>query len=101
MPCKLRCSQTHWEALRRHNTTSFRPGHPPETAVIGLLGENRGGDCQEYLVTELLFPQKGDLKIAVPGHVVLSAQYLRRAHIQMRECGLAGVMTLHTHPKAH
>ena len=100
MPCRLRCSQSHWEVVRRHCKTSFRRGRPPETAIVGLLGANRTNDGREYLVAELLVPEKGDLKVALHGHVVLSAQYLRRAHVQMRERGLAGVMTVHTHPTA-
>jgi hypothetical protein len=99
MPYRLRCSQANWEAIRRHCRTSFRPGRPPETAIIGLLGANPTSG--EYLLAELLFPSDGDLKVAQHGHVVLSAQYLRRAHLQMRERGLAGLLTVHTHPNAH
>jgi hypothetical protein len=93
-------SQRQWAQLRRHFSTSFRPGYPPEVGAIALLGVSRSLHRTDYLVAELLLPGAGDVRVATHGELVLDSRYLRRAHLAMRQRKLAGLAVFHTHPLA-
>jgi hypothetical protein len=100
MPLDLRISQPDWTQLRHHCRQSFRGRLAPETAAIGVLGLCDRFDRREFLLAKLFLPTDGDLKIAHHGNVVLSATYVRRAHLYMRENRLAGLVIFHTHPSS-
>lgn len=95
----LRVSAADWERLRKHCAASFRGDRDTEFGAIGLLGK-RMVDCRlsELIVARIVWPMPGDV-IAHP-HCALtfSSRYLRRAHMAMRREGLAGLLTVHTHP---
>jgi ThiF family len=98
MPIDVRITERDWLHLRERFTQSFRPGFPPETGAIGVLGECHAGDRCEFLVVKVFWPGPGDLKVARNGALVFDSSYIRRAHLMMRSKGLAGLITLHTHP---
>ena len=45
-------------------------------------------------------PETATSRTASTGEVVFDSSYLRRAHLEMRKAGLAGIATFHTHPFA-
>lgn len=100
MTVNLRAATKDWEQLRYHCRTSFRTGFPPETGAIALLGKTDRAQTSDYLLAEILWPQAVDLKVAKHGELVFSSQYIRRAHVRMRERELAGLAFFHTHPRA-
>lgn len=98
MNVDLRIAETDWSALRRHLASSFRGTMSAETGALGILGELNTASRRAFIVTKVLLPEPGDLKIASTGEVVFDASYIRRAHLEMRRDGLAGIATFHTHP---
>lgn len=100
MDIDLRISEEHWSRLRRHLSSSFRSRMAPETGALAILGECATPTKQEYVVAKVLLPGPTDLKTASSGEVVFDASFLRRAHLEMRKSGLAGIATFHTHPFA-
>jgi hypothetical protein len=95
----LRVSAADWDGLRKHCAPSFRGLRDTEFGTIGLLGKRVvDGSLKELIIARILWPERGDV-IAHP-HCALtfSSRYLRRAHMAMREEGLAGLLTVHTHP---
>lgn len=96
----LRITEADNQRLQDLFKVSFRSGACPETGAIGVLGECRAGDRHEFLLAKLLLPGPGDFKIAEHGYLVFNASYLRRAHLEMRGEGLAGLVLFHTHPLA-
>ena len=100
MTSNLRMPEADWKRLREHCQTSFRPGNPPETGALGLLGECRVGQRQTFLLVKLMYPGPGDLSVATNGSLVFASSYIRRAHLAVREAGLAGLAFIHTHPRA-
>jgi hypothetical protein len=100
MHTDLRMSEANYLQLQDLFKVSFRPGLCPETGAIGVLGESQYDSRQDYLLAKLLLPGPGDLKVAQHGHLVFNAAYIRRAHLQMRAEGLAGLVLFHTHPLA-
>ena len=80
---------------------SFRSGRCPETGAIGVLGECRAGQKHEFLLAKLFLPGNSDLKIAEHNQLVFNSSYIRRAHLEMRANGLAGLVLFHTHPLAN
>lgn len=100
MVTNLRCSEVHWLKLHKAFSTSFRRKDAPETGALALLGDVRFENRVDFMVAHILLPEPGDLKIATRGHLVFSANYLRRAHLLMREKKLAGLALFHTHPDA-
>ncbi|HZZ80570.1 MAG TPA: ThiF family adenylyltransferase [Gemmataceae bacterium] len=89
-----------WQRLRDQFKVSFRSGRCPETGAIGILGENQASDRREFILTKLLLPEPGDVKIAAHDHLVFNSSYIRRAHLEMRAQRLAGLVFIHTHPMA-
>ncbi len=100
MSIDLRIAERDWTALRRQFQHSFRGYMAPETGALAILGERRSGDQHEFLVTEVLFPGPGDLRVASGGALVFNSSFIRRAHRRMRKVGLAGIACFHTHPGA-
>lgn len=94
----LRASEQDWQHILRLTRASFTTGGI-ELGAIGLLGENRTRDRHELLVTNVVSPEPGDVT-STDQHLTFSANYLRRAHLEARRRGLAGVVTFHTHPHA-
>ena len=52
------------------------------------------------LVTQMLWPEPGEVVAEPRSALTFTSRYLRRAHIAMRKVGLAGLVTFHTHPCA-
>ena len=98
MTIALRIAERDWSALQKQFQSSFRGYMAPETGALAVLGERRSGDHHEFLVTEVLRPGPGDIKIAHNGALVFNSSFIRRAHRRMRKDGLAGIACFHTHP---
>lgn len=94
----LRAKQSDWMSLRKHLSRSFRGTTPPETGAIGLLGHSLTDDRHDLILAEIIWPTEGDIKYAAHGALVFDSRYLRRAHVRMRQLGLHGLATFHTHP---
>ncbi|MFN0012143.1 MAG: ThiF family adenylyltransferase [Phycisphaerales bacterium] len=88
-----------WRALRQHCRRSFAANDAPETGLLAVLGLSNG-EPRRFLIAKIFWPEDGDLKVAENQAVVFDAAYLRRAHLYMREHGLAGLAVFHTHPHA-
>jgi ThiF family protein len=57
-------------------------------------------ELRDLIVTQVLWPEPGEV-VAEPGSALtFTSRYLRRAHIAVRRAGLAGLVTFHTHPLA-
>src|SRR5690348_12885764 len=97
----LRIRESDWVRLRKHCSPSFRGRRDTEMGAIGLLGKRMiGAALRETIVTQVLWPEPGEV-LAKPGTALtLSSRYLRRAHIAVRKAGLTGLVTFHTHPLA-
>lgn len=103
MKIDLRLTQQDWQGLRKLFRPSFRPHRlgqplPRETGAIGIVGEVRSGNKSELLVARILWPEDGDVRYSSDAGIVFDSTYLRRAHVEMRQRGLAGIVTFHTHP---
>lgn len=98
----IRISEKHWAEVERLTSGSFVKGveFPPETGCILLVGENGHPLRASLLVTEVLAPEDGDLLDQDSGGITFASRFLRRALLRVRERGLAGLLTLHTHPMA-
>jgi len=96
----LRIAERHWETVRHLTSLSFTRAltDPPETGCILLLSRNDHARAQILLVCDLLPPSDGDLTQQATGAITFSNRYLRKALISVRERGLAGFLTVHTHP---
>jgi len=95
----LRIAAADWERLRKHCAPSFRGRRDTEYGAIGLLGKRCvTGAIRELTVSDIVWPEAGDV-LAKPRHALtFSSRYMRRAHMAVRKRGLAGVVTFHTHP---
>ncbi len=100
MATDFRLTEADYLRLRELFAQSFRSGRCPEVGAIGVLGECRAGGKHEYLLAKLFPPGPGDLKLAQHDHLVFNSGYIRRAHLEMRAQGLAGLVFFHTHPLA-
>ena len=100
MQSDMRISEGDWYSLRAHLASSFRGQGASETGALAILGDCRTAAKHEFLVVKILLPGLGDLKIASSGEVVFASSYIRRAHLEMRRQGLAGIGVFHTHPFA-
>ena len=98
----LRIAELHWEIVRRLVSLSFSSAlkFPPETGCILLLSRNDHPQAQTLLVTDVLPPSDGDFTDQETGAITFTSRYLRKALILVREQGLAGFLTVHTHPGA-
>ena len=97
----LRIRESDWARLRKHCAPSFRGRKDTEIGAIGLLGKRMmGAELSELIVTQVLWPEPGEV-VAEPGSALtFTSRYLRRAHLAVRKVGLAGLVTFHTHPLA-
>lgn len=93
----LRSTERDWNQLRRQFASSFRPAGA-ETGTIGLVSRCSANGEDELLLARMLWPQKGDLKVATNRSLVFDPSYIRRAHLEMRKERLAGLAVFHTHP---
>ena len=93
-------AERHWETVRRLTSLSFvsRLRFPPETGCILLLDRNDHPRASTLLVADVLVPEHGDFADQESGAITFSSRYLRKALIQVRDRGLAGFLTVHTHP---
>ena len=98
----LRIAERHWDAVRRLTAHSFITGvrFRPETGCILLLTHNDHPSAESLLVADVLSPGVGDLRDQESGAVTFDSRYLRRALLAIRDRGLAGFVTVHTHPLA-
>jgi molybdopterin/thiamine biosynthesis adenylyltransferase len=97
---KLRTSEQLNREVLKLTSASFCEGvdFPPETGCLLLVGRNNHPQRSSLLVREVLAPAEGDLKEQEHGAITFSNRYLRRALLRVRELGLAGFLTVHTHP---
>jgi molybdopterin/thiamine biosynthesis adenylyltransferase len=97
---KLKITENHYGETLSLTSASFLPGveFPPETGCILLVGGNEHARNPTLLVREVVGPNHGDLKHQQHGAITFSNSFLRRALLRVRELGLAGFLTLHTHP---
>jgi hypothetical protein len=58
------------------------------------------GRLRELIVTQILWPEPGEVVEEPHSALTFTSRYLRRAHIAVRKAGLAGLITFHTHPMA-
>ncbi len=98
----LRISESHWRDVQRATMSSFSKalGRPAETGCILLCGHNAHSVRPSLLVADVLIPSDQDLKDQEYGGLTFSSSYLRRALLTVRQRGLKGFLTLHTHPLA-
>jgi hypothetical protein len=99
----IRISEQHWEDVKQLTSLSFvnASAFPPETGCILTIGENDHRLRPSLLVAEVLAPEDGDLLEQGSGGITFASRFLRRALLRVRERGLAGFLTLHTHPMAN
>jgi len=98
----LRIPAAEWQHLRKHCARSFRGRRDTELGVVGLLGKRMvGRELRELIVTQVLWPEPEDVLSKPNRALTFKSRYLRRAHMAMRKCGLAGLVTFHTHPLAN
>lgn len=99
---KLRISEKHYRELRKATAPSFYPGveFSPETGCVLLIGKNDHEKNPALLVREILVP--GDEDYAEQGMygLTFSSRFLRKALLRVRELGVAGFLTCHTHPQS-
>ena len=97
---RLRASERLWDQIRRLTDLSFVKGleSPLETGCIVLFAENDHPSNPSLLVTDVVAPGDGDLLHQGQQTVTFSSDYLRRALLVVRERGLRGFLTVHTHP---
>lgn len=94
---ELRIGAPHWRTIRRDLDRSFRSEERDERGVIALLGEIRTANRHVFTVADVLMPEPGEVE-ARGLALRFTPGYLRRAHLEMRRRGLAGLATFHTHP---
>lgn len=96
----LKMGEQHNREMLKLTSASFCEGvaFPPETGCLLLVAQNNHPKRPSLLVKELVAPQPGDLKEQEHGAITFSNRYLRRALLRVRELGLAGFLTVHTHP---
>jgi molybdopterin/thiamine biosynthesis adenylyltransferase len=99
---KLRIAEKHWKEVRRLTAPSFRkgPGFRPETGCILLVARNDHPKRRSLLVADVLAPCPGELSDQDEGGITFASQFLRRALLTVRNRGLMGFLTVHTHPMA-
>jgi hypothetical protein len=95
----LRIPEADWSRLRKLCAPSFRGRRDTEIGAIGLLGRRSvGGTLRELIVSQVLWPQPGDVLAEAHSALTFTSRYIRRAHMAVRKAGLAGLVTFHTHP---
>jgi len=99
---KLRIRHSDYEAVRQVAAVSFNSPleFPPETGCILLLGRNCHSPNPSLTVAGVVRAGDGDFEHQGFDALRFSSRYLRRALLEVRERGLAGFLTVHTHPMA-
>ena len=97
---KLRMAETHYELMRTLAAPSFLGGRRRrhEMGCILLVARNDHATNPSLLVADVLMPEDGDFDRQEHSALSFSSQYLRRALLAIRAQGLAGFLTVHTHP---
>jgi hypothetical protein len=96
----IRISEKHWGDVERLTSLSFVDAieFPPETGCILLVAENNHVLRPSLVVAEVLEPECGDVMEQGSGGITFASRFLRRALLRVRERGLKGFLTVHTHP---
>jgi hypothetical protein len=96
----IRMSEDVYKQMRDCTARSFANGvsFPPESGCVLLVNQNDHPLNPSILVTSILTPGNGDLSAQHFDGLVFSSAFLRRALLIVRESGLAGFLTVHTHP---
>lgn len=96
----IRISEKHFREMRKLTNASFfdDANFAPETGCILLVGKNTHPASPALLVQAVLPPEEGDFTRQSGFALTFSSRYLRRALLRVRELGLAGFLTVHTHP---
>src|SRR6187549_1609396 len=99
---KLRMRRSEYETIREVASVSFNSPleFPPETGGILLLGRNCHATNPSLTVAGVVRAGDGDFESQGFDALRFSSRYLRRALLEVRERGLAGFLTVHTHPMA-
>jgi molybdopterin/thiamine biosynthesis adenylyltransferase len=97
---KLRIAELHYQRMRDILALSFRDTKRsrPETGCILIVARNDHPSNPSLLVADVLEPVAGDFDRQDEGALSFSSGYLRRALLAVRRRGLAGFLTVHTHP---
>lgn len=97
---KLKITELQYREMLNFTSASFFQivNFPPETGCLLLVGRSDHARYPSLLVREVIGPNEGDLKEQQHGAITFSNRYLRRGLLRSRELGLAGFITVHTHP---
>ena len=97
---KLRISEAHYERMRSLLAPSFLGGNRvrPEMGCLLLISRNDHPANPSVLVSDIVEPMPGDFSRQEGSALSFSSRYLRRALLLVRQRGLAGFITVHTHP---
>ena len=97
---RLRIRLCDYERLLGIAAISFTDAleFPPETGCIILLGQSTRCSHPSLTVAGIMKAVDGDFEIQGADALRFSSRYLRKALMEVRERGLAGFLTVHTHP---
>jgi hypothetical protein len=93
-------TESHYEEVRSLLAPSFLKGKRPrlEMGCILLIARNDHHANPAILVADVMQPVAGDFDRKERSALSFSSGYLRRALLAVRQRGLAGFITVHTHP---
>jgi hypothetical protein len=95
----MRIQEADWDRLRKLCASSFRERRDTEFGAIGVLGKRFvKGELREVIVASILWPGPQDVSAKSRSALTFSSSYLRRVHMAVRQNGLLGIVTFHTHP---
>lgn len=96
----LRMTEGQYEKMRGLLAPSFLGGRRAraEMGCILLIARNDHQENPSLLVAEVVEPLAGDFDRQSDAALSFSSRYLRRALLAVRQRGLAGFLTVHTHP---
>lgn len=99
---KLRITESHYDKMRNLLASSFLDGRRSraETGCILLVARNDHPANPALLVADVIEAGVGDFDRQTNSALSFSSGYLRRALLEVRRRGLAGFLTVHTHPLA-
>jgi hypothetical protein len=98
----LRIAEIDWKKVRSLTSLSFTKAarFPPESGCILLVARNDNPTASSLVVAGVLSPREGDLTEQAAGGLTFGSPFLRRALLAVRERGLKGFVTVHTHPRS-
>jgi hypothetical protein len=93
-------TESHYEKMRGLLVGSFLGGNRPrpEMGCILLIARNDHASNPAVLVTDVMESAPGDFDRQEHSALSFTSNYLRRALLAVRQQGLAGFITVHTHP---